>query len=160
MSGSRASTVGAGLAAESGRGLGGGADGVAHGRCQPGRRLDTRRDGEHGQLNLTAETGYGRCQRMWLDDILFAESDDGEKPLHLHIPGEQSIEETDTSGSGPLLVIDKEDHQPAAIWLRDVAGQTPEAAALTVRHTAQALLEAALSATRCNEGRIETAGSR
>jgi AcrR family transcriptional regulator len=35
----------------------------------------------------------------------------------------------------------------ALIWLRDVAGQNPEAAALTVRHTAHALLDAALAAT-------------
>jgi AcrR family transcriptional regulator len=33
------------------------------------------------------------------------------------------------------------------IWLRDVAGQTQKAAARTVRQTAQALLEAALTAT-------------
>jgi AcrR family transcriptional regulator len=33
------------------------------------------------------------------------------------------------------------------IWLRDVAGQTPEAAARTVRQTAHALLEAALPST-------------
>ncbi len=33
------------------------------------------------------------------------------------------------------------------IWLRDIAGQTPEAAASTVRQTAHALLEAALSST-------------
>jgi len=32
------------------------------------------------------------------------------------------------------------------IWLRDIAGQTPDAAAETVRRTAQALLDAALSA--------------
>lgn len=33
------------------------------------------------------------------------------------------------------------------IWLRDIAGQTPETAARTVRRTAQALLDAALSDT-------------
>jgi AcrR family transcriptional regulator len=34
------------------------------------------------------------------------------------------------------------------IWLRDIAGQTPQEATRTVRHTARALLEAALSAER------------
>lgn len=33
------------------------------------------------------------------------------------------------------------------IWLRDIAGQSREAAARTVRHTAQALVEAAVTAT-------------